>query len=246
MSARGNVAALSGCPRGRLTHRRRWRRQDPGALSACDRRRNRRGPRLGSLEVAPEGKGRVLLVLGEEDVHESRPRLFRSARLGSPVLVPGAIEVLPLQALQRLSSAPRTWEPRRHVVCLLAARLRCKRRLSPLRHRSALTLRGARRRKGQRGRDPVHLVARSRVSGAHERAQRPPHEQAGSRERRESRGGWRSWCVGPRRWARWQCSLAVERLTFEQPKVQARLGVIVTWDVTKSNYTATRADHAAQ
>jgi RecA-family ATPase len=38
--------------------------------------------------------------------------------------------------------------------------------------------------------------------------------------------------------ARWQCSLAVERLKFDDAEAQERLGVVVTWDVTKSNYAA--------
>lgn len=36
--------------------------------------------------------------------------------------------------------------------------------------------------------------------------------------------------------ARWQCALGVERLKFDDPETSARLGEIVTFSVTKSNY----------
>jgi hypothetical protein len=57
------------------------------------------GTWLGSLDVAPEGKGRVLLVLGEEDSDEARRRLYRSAQLGHVHPATDAIEVLPLAGI---------------------------------------------------------------------------------------------------------------------------------------------------
>jgi hypothetical protein len=54
-------------------------------------------PWLGTFSVAPEGKGRVLLVLGEEDAEEAQRRLYNASKaLGVPTPDPGAVVVLPL------------------------------------------------------------------------------------------------------------------------------------------------------
>jgi regulatory protein RepA len=52
---------------------------------------------LGTFDVAPEGVGRVLLALGEEDVEEARRRLFNAARAMMIKAPPaGSIVTLPL------------------------------------------------------------------------------------------------------------------------------------------------------
>jgi RecA-family ATPase len=54
------------------------------------------GKWLDTFSVAPEGRGRVLMLLGEEDAEEVHRRMYNASRDGGPVPEPGTIVVLPL------------------------------------------------------------------------------------------------------------------------------------------------------
>jgi RecA-family ATPase len=197
------------------------------------------GTWLGALEVAPAGKGRVLLVLGEEDAEESRRRLFRSARLVSTVPAPGAIEVLPLAGVPAALLALDEYRnlvdtPFAHWLRAYVAkgdfRLVVIDPLSRFAGPDAETDNASATRFIQSL--EAACPALTSVLNAHH-TNKLARLKGGRVEAAGGRGA--SAIVDG---ARWQCSLAVERLTFELPEEQARLGVIVTWDCTKSNYAA--------
>jgi RecA-family ATPase len=198
------------------------------------------GPWLGSLGVAPEGVGRVLLVLGEEDSDEARRRLFRAARLnGMKNPKPDAIEVLPLAGIaapllaldefRNLVDTPFAHELRAHIA-------KGDFRLVVVDHLSRFAGPDAETDNASATRFIQSLEAacpgRTSLINSHHTNKLA----RGNGGRVEASGGRGSTALVDG--ARWQGALSVERLKFESPEVQERLATVVTFDVPKTNYAA--------
>jgi RecA-family ATPase len=194
---------------------------------------------LGALSVA--SPGRVLLILGEEDAEEARRRMFRAARSSrGPAPAPGSIVVLPLAGvtapmLERGSDKNIVEAPfldwLRGYVREGAFRLVVVDPLSRFAGPDAETDNAAATRFVQ-ALESLAAVSGATVLVAHH-TNKLSRGAAGVVDSSSSRGS--SAVVDG---ARWQCALSVERLKVEGTEERARLGEVVTFSVTKSNYAA--------
>ena len=192
---------------------------------------------LGAFEAT---KGRVLLVLGEEDVEEVWRRLHHGANVSQgPRPDPGAIEVLPLAGaicamLERdeRGNAAETaflgWL--RMYIQAGGFRLVVVDPLSRFAGPDAEKDNAAATRFMQ-ALESCTAADRSILNAHHtNKLSRGP---AGTLDGSSGRGS-SAFVDG----ARWQCALAVERIKLDVAEEQAALGEVVTFAVTKSNYAA--------
>jgi RecA-family ATPase len=193
---------------------------------------------LGAFQAT---KGRVLLVLGEEDAEEVRRRLYHAARV-SPDGAPeqSAIEVLPLAGaicamLERddrgnaVESAFLPWL--RAYVQAGGFRLVVVDPLSRFagpdaEKDNAVATRFMQALESLLGPDRA-------VLNAHH-INKLSRGASGTVDGSSGRGS-SAFFDG----ARWQCALSVERLKMDEPEEQAALGQVVTLMVTKANYAFT-------
>jgi len=195
------------------------------------------GKWLGAFEVCKAG--RALLVLGEEDAAEAQRRIHSAAMASrGPTPLEGSIVVLPLAGLVcpmleldgfgNLVGTPflawlRTYVKSGNFDLVVidplsrfagpnaetdnAAATRFVSELESLTWENGpVVLNAHHTNKGSRGKDATVDASSGRGSSA--------------------------FVDG----ARWQCALSVERLRFEDQEASERLGEVVTFDVTKSNY----------
>jgi len=199
-------------------------------------------PWLATFTVAT--KGRVLLIVGEEDAEEVRRRLYRvRASMGAPIPEPDTIVVLPLagvpcamlerDACKNMVEAPflpwlRGWL-REHGPWSLVI-------VDPLSRFAGpdAEIDNAAATRFVQALESIATETRATVLVTHHTNKLA--RQGGAVQAAAGRGS--SALVDG---VRWQCSLGVERLAHETPEVQERLGELVTWSHTKSNYSK-RAD----
>lgn len=195
-------------------------------------------PFLGAFDV-PE-PGRVLLVLGEEDAEESRRRLYQAARAShARAPDPSAIVVLslaghvaPMLALDLAGNLTETdflsWI--RDYVRACDFRLVAVDPLSRFAGPEAETDNASATRFIQ-ALESIVIPTCTLLNAHHtNKVSRGPN---GKLDASSGRGS-SAFVDG----ARWQASLSVEYLRLDSPEVQERLGEIVTFAVTKSNYAA--------
>lgn len=191
-------------------------------------------PWLGALSVP--SPGRVLLVLGEEDAAEARRRLYHAARVANAVPPKGSIVVMPLSGVPapmvesdqagNFRDGPfTTWL--RDYVRREGFRLIVVDPLSRFGGKEAETENAAATRFMQSLESVV--TSTSTILNVHHTNQ-------------SSRGGGKVSAISGRGvtglvdGARWQCALSAESLEIDGEEVRERLGELVTFSVTKSNY----------
>lgn len=195
---------------------------------------------LGIFDVA--SPGRVLMALGEEDAEEARRRLFRAARASHvPNPPPGSIVVIPLAGvtcamLERDDRRNATEAP---FLTFLRARLSSEQGwrlviVDPLARFAgpdAETDNAAATRFMQALESLVAPSGGATILDAHH-TNKFSRTARGAIEGTAGRGS-SAFFDG----ARWECSLGAERLELEDADTRERLGEIVTWTNTKTNYS---------
>jgi len=203
-------------------------------------------PWLGAFDVAIPGQdgrpraGRVLVIVGEEDADEAHRRLYRARKAtNAPIPQEGSIVVLPLAGvpcpmLERdqagnLRSAPFLLWLRRYVEAHGPWHVIVVDPLSRFAGPDAEIDNAAATRFIQ-SLESISTLTDATVLVCH-------HTNKLSRKGGavDSSAGRGSTALVDG--ARWECSLGVERVTLDDPAAQERLGTLVTWAHTKSNYS---------
>lgn len=192
-------------------------------------------PWLGCLTVA--SPGRVLLILAEEDIAECERRLHHASKAANQIYPDVMIDVIaghgrdPRMVIddQHRNFAASAFAEWLADYCKAGDyRLVCLDPLSRFAGREAEKDNAAATRFVQAV-EAITPPTQTTLIGHH------THQQArgsGSKLDASASRGVTGLVDGPR----WQCALAVEELTFESAEEQERLGEVVTWSVTKSNY----------
>jgi RecA-family ATPase len=191
---------------------------------------------LGTFEVSEPG--RVLLVLGEEDAEEARRRLFTAARVGRVTPRSGDIDILPLAGLPVAML-----ERDDHGNIVDAAFLEWLRKGANIDSYRLVVVDPLARFAGfdaeKDNAAGTRFIQALETLVSPERGVLNAHHtnkiSRGKNGRLEASAGRgvTAFVDG----ARWQAGMAVDRYQFDSPEQRDRLGRVVIFGVTKSNYS---------
>jgi hypothetical protein len=194
---------------------------------------------LGAFDVA--SPGRVFLALGEEDAQEVHRRLFRAVRASrSPNPPPGSIVVVPLAGVPcaMLQADERGNPVEAPFLPWLRLRLSSEQgwRLVVIDPLSRFAGPDAETDNAAATRFVQALESIATATGATTFATHHTNKlsrgKGGTLDGTAGRGS-SAFFDG----ARWECSLGAERLELDDADTRARLGELVTWTNTKTNYS---------
>ncbi len=193
-------------------------------------------PWLGTFSVP--NRGRVLLVLGEEDREECDRRLYHASQVARQKPGEGSIVVMPLAGI------PATMIEADALGNFVDAPFAIWIREYVRREGFALVVVDPLSRFGGREAETDNFAATRFIQSLESLTSPTCSVLNAHHTRKTSRGGSNVDAASGRGasalvdGARWQCALTVEALPFEDPDTRSRLGEIVTLAVTKSNYAA--------